>query len=56
MTPEEFLEQMKVIVGRHDYDKEDIHRCMDRLMCMLLRELGYEEGVEFFENTPKWYA
>lgn len=56
MTPEEFLEQMKMIADRCSDDKEDLHKSMDRLMCMLLRELGYENGVEFFENAPKWYS
>jgi hypothetical protein len=56
MTPEEFFEQMKMVSDRCGDDKEDSHKCMDRLMCLVLRELGYEKGVEFFENAPKWYA
>ena len=56
MTPNEFFEQMKMIADRCGDDKEALHYSMDRLMCILLRELGYEKGVEFFEDTPKWYA
>jgi len=47
---------MKMIVDRCGDDKEDLHKGMDRLMCMLLSELGYTDGVEVFENTPKWYS
>ena len=37
-------------------DKEDRHRVMDRLMCDLLRKLGYGDGIDVFEKTSKWYA
>lgn len=32
------------------------HIGADSLMCDLLRTLGYGEGVDTFENMPKWYA
>lgn len=56
MTPDEFFNQMQMIYDRCKYDTEAMHYSMDRLMCIVLRELGYEKGVEFFENAPKWYA
>ena len=61
MTPEEFKNEMEHLVKRHiveeyNFDKEQLHICMDDLMCNLLRELGYSEGIAIFENTPKWYA
>lgn len=28
----------------------------DKLMCDVLTQLGYGEGVEIFKNAPKWYA
>lgn len=31
------------------------HIQADELMCELLRELGYGEGVEIFEQMDKWY-
>lgn len=37
-------------------DKEDIHWQMDNYMLSVLEELGYEEGVKIFRETPKWYA
>lgn len=37
-------------------DQEDAHRMADKLMCDVLRHLGFGAGVEIFENMPKWYA
>lgn len=55
MNPEEFKEAMKK--ARDSYcDKEYSHVDMDELMCKLLRELGYGEGVDIFEKAEKWYA
>lgn len=56
MTPERFYNEMKIISKAYKDDKEAVHMYMDDFMCDLLRELGYEKGVEVFENTPKWYA
>lgn len=61
-TPEEFAEQMKdasiprLRFGKFYEDCEDTHSRMDGLMCDLLRELGYGEAVDIFEDSPKWYA
>jgi len=35
---------------------ETAHILADELMCKLLRELGYSEGVDIFEKMEKWYA
>ncbi len=60
MTPEEFLDEMKGLViykdGRALYDPERVHVDADDLMCRVLRELGYSEGVDFFESLDLWYA
>ena len=53
-TPQEFAEKMKSLAVSND--TENRHSDMDALMCETLRTLGYEEGVEIFENTDKWYA
>ena len=53
MTPSEFLERM---MRCRSGDQENDHLEMDRLMCDLLTDLGYEDGVSYFENTDKWYA
>lgn len=56
MTPEEFATEMRKAQDKHDGDEECMHGAMDGIMCDLLRQLGYEEGVNIFEETPKWYA
>ena len=56
MTPEEFADEMRKIVKRYINDPEVCHNEMDELMTSLLISLGYEEGVEIFDGTPKWYA
>lgn len=62
MTPEEFAKKMKKISDnlkyQNDayYDEEDTHMQMDDLMSDLLRQLGYGEGIDIFENTNKWYS
>ena len=57
---EYFAERMRAIRLAHDlddgYDMEVCHRMMDQLMCEMLRNLGFEEGIDIFESTPKWYA
>ena len=35
---------------------EMAHILADELMCDLLRELGYGDGVDIFEKMYKWYA
>lgn len=58
MTPEEFKIEMQKIHDEYK-DKDDPESChiyMDRLMCDLLIDLGYWEGIDIFENTYKWYA
>lgn len=55
-TPEEFAEQMLDIQKRCNGDLEDMHIRMDYYMTTVLEELGYEEGVKIFRETPKWYA
>lgn len=55
MTPEDFW--LKICTIETKYDScEMTHIKMDELMCELLKELGYEKGVEVFERAPKWYS
>lgn len=56
MTPHEFWESMYEIKINPDLYEETRHIMMDDIMCSLLRELGYGEGVDVFEDTGKWYA
>ena len=39
-----------------DGDKERDHGEADELLCGLLRELGYQEVVDEYNNIEKWYA
>lgn len=57
ITPEIFAERMKNIQGLYPtfYDTAERHIAMDNLMCELLQELGYGEGIDIFENSDKWY-
>ena len=58
MNPKEFADKMKELSERNT-GSSDIcfnHMDMDDLMCEVLKSLGYNEGVEIFENTHKWYA
>lgn len=53
ISPEEFAAAMAE--ASHE-GPEDGHIEADALMCETLRRLGYEEGVQIFENFKKWYA
>lgn len=55
ISPKEFAEKMGQIAEERD-DTEVCHIKMDDYICEVLRTLGYKEGVEIFENTPKWYS
>lgn len=54
MTEREFAARMlQCSLGM---DTEGKHVVADRLMCEVLRALGYEKGVKIFEAMPKWYS
>ncbi len=54
ITPEQFKSRMQEIAS--DVDIEMSHYNADDLMCEVLKELGYGEGVKIFEEMAKWYA
>lgn len=59
MTPDEFAAKMQEAYKIHyeeNADNEVVHIVMDGIMCDLLRQLGYGEGIDIFNNTPMWYA
>lgn len=56
ITPEEFAKEMLNIRDLHKDDPEGCHDVMDKLMCSVLKENGYEVGVFIFEHTDKWYS
>jgi hypothetical protein len=55
MTPKEFEEKMKEIF-KGEYDEDDAHENADMLMMNLLIKLGYEKGVDIFDEADKWYS
>ena len=54
MNPEEFHEKMLELID--DSDPEGSHFDMDELMCYVLEELGFEDGVQVFRHAYKYYA
>lgn len=54
MTPNEFCEKMKTLEDPED--PERMHAAMDKLMCKLLRSLGYASGVKVFTKAKKWHS
>jgi len=57
MTPQEFKDNMQAIVNIYgEDDEEKCHAEMDILICSLLEYLGYKEGIDIFNQQPKWYS
>jgi hypothetical protein len=58
MTPDEFATKMRESFPSDDsyFDVEEAHAYADDVMCDILIELGYGEGVEIFKKARKWYA
>lgn len=56
MSPEEFMVNMRKIHYEYKDDLEERHIQMDTLMCELLIDLGYWEGINIFNNTEMWWA
>ena len=54
MKPQEFKELMEQLENLDD--PEEAHARADILMCEVLNELGYSEGIQVFEKMTKWYA
>ena len=56
ISPKEFAEEMKRIAEESTTDEEKCHIEMDDYICDVLRQLGFEDGVAIFIDTPKWYS
>lgn len=71
MTPEEFLERCKRLYGKHtgakgeenidefENDPEAAHVMFDHLCWEALRDVGFEEGINYvleYVKPPMWYA
>ncbi len=55
MTPAQFADEMMKI-ARQTGDTEMSHCDADDLLCKVLAELGYADGVKIFTEMDKWYA
>lgn len=56
MTANEFTEKMKEALKDKYYPVIKGHERADELMCQVLEELGFEEGIKLFRETDKFYA
>jgi hypothetical protein len=56
MTPKEFEARMRENLSSLGFDPETAHIEADKLICDLLRSLGYGDGIDLFEEADKWYA
>ena len=55
-TPEDFKNKMQQLTKDYGHDAEALHSEMDRLMCEVLTEHGYNEGVEIFRDSDIYYC
>ena len=51
-----FTEAMREAYQKYRDEEEIVHSMMDGIMCETLDRLGFTEGVEIFNEAPKWYA
>nr|DAJ64425.1 MAG TPA: hypothetical protein [Caudoviricetes sp.] len=51
-----FTASMREAYRVYGDDEERVHGVMDYIMCETLDRLGFTEGVEIFNEAPKWYA
>ena len=58
MTPEEFRERMKELSDKAEDPGQRMgaHEEADDLMCDILEEFGYGEGVAIFKEMYIWYS
>ena len=57
MTPDVFRNAMQILADQYEVErnKETTHEMMDDLLCEVLKDLGYEEGIDIFTKHPKFY-
>lgn len=56
INAEEFAKQMKELENKYGTDREALHSKMDELMCKVLTEQGFGEGIKIFEDSDIWYC
>lgn len=50
----DYTERMKELANNDDVEAR--HSEMDDLMCEILSKMGFNELVDIFNETEKWYA
>lgn len=56
MPPGLFKAKMAGLKSKYLGDPEAFHAKADQLLCQVLTDLGYEEGVKIYNSSTKWYA
>jgi hypothetical protein len=56
LTSFEFKKAIEEIAEKYCGNEEVCHAVMDDLLCDTLRSLGYQDGIDIFDSTEKWYA
>jgi hypothetical protein len=51
---EEYKQKLEAL--QDDPDTEKVHAVADGILCELLRNLGYGEVVDVYEQLDMWYA
>ena len=54
LTPAEFAAKMREQAARGD--TEMAHSDADEIIVQLLRQLGYDEGADIYNNMERWFA
>lgn len=56
ITPAEFKKRIVDYAEMFKGDPEAFHAVTDNLMEVILRDLGYGEGIEILEKQTRWAA
>ncbi len=58
IQPDDFKNEMLYLEQEYGNgeDEEEFHKLADDIMCEVLNQLGYGEGIEVFRRNPKWYC
>lgn len=52
----ELMDEMAAHVQKEPTDADETHLAADNLMCEILEQFGYGEGIAAFKEMPKWYS
>ena len=55
MTHDDFAERMQAVVDECGKDPERAHSDLDDVMEEVLRDMGFDRGMDIFDKQTKWY-